>query len=84
MKKCVMTPRERLTAALNRRPVDRIPWTVDLDYYNSALSDQGKLDTRYEGVAGFLSFLLPTSIMPESPSSSLRSSLRVASILSIA
>lgn len=49
-----MTPRERLTAALRRQPVDRIPWTVDLDYYNTALREQGRLDQKYDGVDGFL------------------------------
>ena len=49
-----MTSRERLTAALRREPVDRLPWTVDLEYYNSALRDQGKFDAKYEGIEGFL------------------------------
>ena len=54
MLESTMTSRERLTAALRREPVDRLPWTVDLEYYNAALRDQGKFDARYEGVEGFL------------------------------
>ena len=49
-----MTPRERITAALRREPVDRLPWTVDLAYYNTALRAQGRFPTEYEGVEGFL------------------------------
>jgi uroporphyrinogen-III decarboxylase len=49
-----MTSRERLTAALRRQPVDRVPWTVDLAYYNDALRDQKRFDPRYEGVEGYL------------------------------
>lgn len=49
-----MTSRERLTAALRRQPVDRLPWTVDLGYYNAAMSAQGKSEARYEGVDGRL------------------------------
>ena len=49
-----MTPRERLTAALRRQPVDRIPWTADLDYYNFALREQGRFDPKYEAADGFL------------------------------
>ena len=49
-----MTSCERLTAALRREPVDRLPWTVDLNYYNSALRDRGKFDAKYEGIEGFL------------------------------
>ena len=49
-----MTSRERMTAALKRQPVDRLPWAVDLQYYNDAMRDQGKFDPKYEGVEGFL------------------------------
>jgi hypothetical protein len=49
-----MTPRERLTAALRRQPVDRLPWTVDLGYYNAAMAAQGRADPRYEGIEGRL------------------------------
>jgi uroporphyrinogen-III decarboxylase len=49
-----MTPRERLTAALRRQPVDRLPWTVDLGYYNAAMREQKRFDPRYEGVEGYL------------------------------
>jgi len=49
-----MTPRSRLAAALRCLPVDRPPWTIDLAYYNSAMSQQGKADARYQGVDGFL------------------------------
>ncbi|MGI5957809.1 MAG: uroporphyrinogen decarboxylase family protein [Massiliimalia sp.] len=37
-----MTGRERLIAALNRKPVDRIPWSLCMDaYYTSSLVEQG-------------------------------------------
>lgn len=49
-----MTPRQRLTAALRRQHVDRIPWTIDIDYYNHAMREQGRLSPDYEGVDGFL------------------------------
>lgn len=49
-----MTPRARLTAALRRLPVDRPPWTIDLAYYNAAMSQLGQADARYQGVDGFL------------------------------
>ena len=49
-----MTSRQRLTAALRGQPVDRIPWTVDLDYYNHAMEEQGKSDLKHDGMDGFL------------------------------
>ena len=49
-----MSSRERLTAALRRQPVDRLPWTVDLGYYNTALRIQHRFDSRYEGMEGYL------------------------------
>lgn len=49
-----MTSRERYTAALRRQPVDRLPWMVDLAYYNAAQRAQGKLAGQYEGPDGFL------------------------------
>jgi len=49
-----MSSRERLTAALRRQPVDRIPWTVDLAYYNGALREQGRFDAKYDGTDGSL------------------------------
>lgn len=49
-----MTSRERLLAAVAGRPVDRLPWTVDLYYYNEAMHKQGRFDARYEGVEGAL------------------------------
>jgi len=49
-----MTPRERLAAALRCQPLDRVPWTVDLAYYNHAMQEQGKFPARYDGVDGFL------------------------------
>ncbi|NLG23995.1 MAG: hypothetical protein GX558_01460, partial [Clostridiales bacterium] len=37
-----MTGRERLIAALNRRPIDRLPWSLCMDgYYTSSLPEQG-------------------------------------------
>lgn len=49
-----MTPRQRLAAALRRQPVDRIPWTIDIAYYNHAMREQGRLPSEYEGIDGFL------------------------------
>ena len=49
-----MSSRERLTAALRRQAVDRLPWTTDITYYNSAMQAQGRFDPRYEGMEGFL------------------------------
>ena len=38
-----MTGRERLIAALNRKPVDRLPWSLCMDrYYTDSLPAQGK------------------------------------------
>lgn len=49
-----MSPRQRLAAAIQGKPVDRAPWTVDLAYYNDAMKAQGKLDPKYADVDGFL------------------------------
>lgn len=49
-----MTSRERLTAALRQQPVDRLPWTADITYYNFAMREQGRLDAKYDGIEGYL------------------------------
>lgn len=49
-----MNQRERLTATLNREPVDAVPWYADLTYWHSAHERAGDLDERYCGADGLL------------------------------
>ena len=51
-----MTKRERALSVLEGKRPDCIPWFGDLDYYLSSLRVSGRLEEKYQGIAGEIEF----------------------------